>query len=61
MLWILPDPDLVTSSGEQDVPDLGLVVPCRLADTSYTRKDLEARIKETGAPLIVKDVKDGGD
>jgi len=61
MLWILPDPDLVTSSGEQDVPDLGLVVPCRLADTPYTRKELEARIKAVGVPLIVKDVKDGGD
>jgi hypothetical protein len=58
MLMVIPDPDRVTSSAPQDIPELGLVVPCRLADTPYTRKDLEALAKQVGAPIIVKDVKD---
>ena len=57
MLMILPDPDRVTSSAPQEIPTLGLTVPCRLADTAYTRKDIEALAKELDAPIIVKDVK----
>lgn len=57
MLMVVVDPDRVASSAEQEIPDLGLTVPCRLADTPYTRKDLEALIKKIDAPVLVKDVK----
>lgn len=57
MLMILADPDRVASSAPQELPDLGLSVPCRLADTPYTRKEVEQLAKETGAPIIVRDVK----
>ena len=58
MLMVVVDPDRVASGAEQEIPDLGLIVPCRLADTPYTRKELEARIKESGAPILVKDQKE---
>lgn len=61
MLMVVVDPDRVASSAEQEIPDLGLVVPCALADTPYTRKELEALIKESGAPIVVKDQKVEGD
>lgn len=61
MLMVVVDPDRVSSSAEQEIPDLGLTVPCKLADTPYTRKDLEALIKQVDAPVLVKDVKKDGD
>lgn len=56
-LMLVPDPDKVTSSAEQELPDLGVVVPCKVADTAHTRKEWEDLIKKQGLPLLVKDVK----
>lgn len=55
-LMVLPDPDLVSSSAPQELADLGVVVPCKVADSPYTRKEWEALAKK-GVPVIVKDVK----
>lgn len=55
-LMVMPDPDLVASSAPQELADLGVVVPCKVADTPYTRKEWEEHAKR-GVPVIVKDVK----
>lgn len=56
MLMVLPDPDRVASSAPQELAGMGVVVPCRVSDSPYTRKEWEAFAKK-GVPVVVKDVK----
>ena len=56
MLYVMPDPDRVASNAPQELADLGIVVPCKLADTPYSKKEWEDHAKR-GVPVIVKDVK----
>ena len=54
MLMVVPQND---ASGEpQHIPDLGVTVPCPLADTGRSKKEWDELIK-AGAPVIVRDVK----
>lgn len=56
VLMVIPDPDKVTSSAPQEIPDVG-VFPQPVAESGRTKAEWEKLIKETGAPLVVKDVR----
>jgi hypothetical protein len=56
MLMVIPDPDKVTSMDPQEIPDLG-VFPIAVSDTGRTRQEWEKLIKQTKAPLVVRDVR----
>lgn len=59
MLMVVPDPERVTSTAPQEIPDLGITTPLAVADSGKSRAEWEKLIKQTGAPLVVKDVKKG--
>jgi hypothetical protein len=58
MLMVIADPDRVGSSAPQDLPDLGVTVPCKLTDTGRSRKEWEDLIKQ-GVPVKIHDEKAG--
>lgn len=55
-LIVMPDPDKVASNEVQEVPGLGMF-PQPVADSGRTRAEWEKLIKQTGAPLVVRDVR----
>lgn len=56
VLMLLPD-ESVGSSDPQDIPDLGVTVPVPVADTGRSKAEWEKLIKQTGAPLVIRDVR----
>jgi len=56
VLMLMPD-ESVGSNEPQEIPDLGVTVPVAVSDTDKSRAEWEKLIKQTGAPLVVKDVR----
>jgi hypothetical protein len=59
MLMVVPDPERVGSNAPQDMPDLGVTVPCKLTESGRTRKEWETLIKDGDLPLKIIDEKAG--
>ena len=54
MLMVVPLND--ANAAPQDIPDLGVTVPCPLSETGRTRKEWDELVKQ-GAPVAIRDVK----
>lgn len=56
MKMIVPDWRLVGSTAPQEIPSLGLLVPCPLADSGLTVAEVRKLIKN-GVPILLEDRK----
>lgn len=57
MVLMLMADDSVGSDDPQDIPDLGVTVPVAVADTGRSKSEWEKLINQTGAPLVIRDVR----
>ena len=53
-MLVVPDPDKVGSSAPQDIPSLGVTVPCNIDDTPYSAKEWKQFVKD-GVPVLLED------
>lgn len=53
-MLVVPDPEKVGSSAPQDIPSLGVTVPCNIEDTPYSQDEWAQHI-ENGVPVALHD------
>lgn len=53
-MLVVPDVEKVGSSAPQDIPSLGVTVPCTVEASPYTKKEWQQHIKD-GVPVQLVD------
>lgn len=53
-MLVVPDPEKVGSSAPQDIPSLGVTVPCSVDESPYSQAEWKRFIKD-GVPVVLHD------